>query len=768
MKQKFGRMLALALALIMLCGVLVPAYAAAVGEGEKPASAPVSGTPQPEQTPQPESEEAPEPKQEGTPGEPKEETTETPDEPKEETSETPEAPKEETSETPEAPKEETTETPEAPKEETTETPEAPKDDNTIIVPPVDGETEQPEETTEQPETTETDPQEEEYLLKIHEVLESEDPEFIAYWAKQLMEQEAFVNFLYLQSTDVRDAFLAKIAPYYTEQPTQDETADQPELLAAPPWQPSGQEYTFTFNLDGVELAYFYYNKTENAVQESPTDVLTGKNRSLTKNTKDLDGNALLLCFVKPSANHLLTSWSDSTGKKFDFYSTGVDAASSQIAKFTNLSSYIEKMKKDGYLAYFGFTMSAVYANFTCTIAAEEPTMEVTATTGLNDVEIGDKVTFTVKIKPDKTDANYDVDKVEVTNLKIGETEFSCKGLELVKNGDFYETKVEYTVTEADYAKRTVNLYVEAEITYSKALGLKDSEGVASTVETTSKVTQTANKEIAIVSNPNYVVSYDPELVLSEEVEKATKAPVCDEYLQAGEPHTVLGYKKGETVEDEDNGGTWTFSGWYLKENPSEEDQLYEKDSTYWMSTGEDGKAVNVTFYGKWTFVPNAIDFVLTKKIDGNMIDKSRKFDFEWSWTKGEESGSGTTSGSGKTEEPIGDGGKVEIKGVPIGAELTIKEVGAETNEYTVTWKYDAPNEEGTTETVTVLGSEVTVNVVQGMGDPKNPVQITCTNFRDITPDTGISMDSLPYILMLTAAGAAGILLALRRRHTYDI
>lgn len=60
MKQKFGRMLALALALMMLCGVLVPAYAAAVGEGDEPAHAPVSGTPQPEQTPQPESEEAPE------------------------------------------------------------------------------------------------------------------------------------------------------------------------------------------------------------------------------------------------------------------------------------------------------------------------------------------------------------------------------------------------------------------------------------------------------------------------------------------------------------------------------------------------------------------------------------------------------------------------------------------------------------------------------------------------------------------------------------
>ena len=737
MKQKFGRMLALALALIMLCGVLVPAYAAAVGEGEKPASAPVSGTPQPEQTPQPESEEAPEPKQEGTP----------------------EAPKEETSETPETPKEETSETPEAPKEETTETPEAPKDDNTIIVPPVDGETEQPEETTEQPET---DPQEEEYLLKIHEVLESEDPEFIAYWAKQLMEQEAFVNFLYLQSTDVRDAFLAKIAPYYTEQPTQDEAADQPELLA-PSW--GGQSYTFTFNLNNVELAYFYYDNKSDTVLNIPTDVLK-KTGSVQASKTDYNGNGVLLCFVKPSENHLLTSWSDSTGKKFDFYSTGVDAESTQIAKFKNLPSYIERMKSDGYLAYFGFTMSYVGNDFECTITANEPTMTVTATTGLNDVEIGDEVEFTVRITPGKTDDSDEILSVNITDLQINNETVQYE--ELTRDGDSFVTKVTHTVTAEDYKNRTVNLYVDAKIKYKHVLKLSDRYDQTSTVTTEAEVNKTANEVVAIVSNPNYVVSYDPELVLSEEVEKATKAPVCDEYLQAGEPHTVLGYKKGETVEDEDNGGTWTFSGWYLKENPSEEDQLYEKDSTYWMSTGEDGKAVNVTFYGKWTFVPNAIDFVLTKKIDGNMIDKSRKFDFEWSWTKGEESGSGTTSGSGKTEEPIGDGGKVEIKGVPIGAELTIKEVGAETNEYTVTWKYDAPNEEGTTETVTVLGSEVTVNVVQGMGDPKNPVQITCTNFRDITPDTGISMDSLPYILMLTAAGAAGILLALRKRHTYDI
>ena len=40
--------------------------------------------------------------------------------------------------------------------------------------------------------------------------------------------------------------------------------------------------------------------------------------------------------------------------------------------------------------------------------------------------------------------------------------------------------------------------------------------------------------------------------------------------------------------------------------------------------------------------------------------------------------------------------------------------------------------------------------------------------RDLDPDTGISLDSLPYILMLTFAGAAGIFLALRKRHNLDI
>ena len=47
-------------------------------------------------------------------------------------------------------------------------------------------------------------------------------------------------------------------------------------------------------------------------------------------------------------------------------------------------------------------------------------------------------------------------------------------------------------------------------------------------------------------------------------------------------------------------------------------------------------------------------------------------------------------------------------------------------------------------------------------------ELTFTNSMDIIPDTGISLDSLPYILLLTFAGAAGIFLALRKRHNYDI
>ena len=91
-----------------------------------------------------------------------------------------------------------------------------------------------------------------------------------------------------------------------------------------------------------------------------------------------------------------------------------------------------------------------------------------------------------------------------------------------------------------------------------------------------------------------------------------------------------------------------------------------------------------------------------------------------------------------------------------------------TTGYNTSWTYttattDEETGDVTTKQSTVSGAECTFTV---KADEYNKIE--CTNVRDIDPDTGISLDSLPYILMLTFAGAAGVFLALRKRHNYDI
>ena len=685
--------------------------------------------------------------------------------------------------TPEAPKEETSETPETPKEETSETPEAPKDDNTIIVPPVDGETEQPEETTEQPAA---DPQEEEYLLKIHEVLESDDPEFITYWAKQLMEQEAFVNFLYLQSTDVRDAFLAKIAPYYTEQPTQDEAADQPELLAAPPqWGQDTTEHKFDFELKGIDIAYiFYYDSEQPAVNELEVNTVEGGTDTVAESSRTIaqessKGQARVVFFIKPKDGYLLTEWEGGAKNYsvFDFYGINTLVEYTKIKGYPNLQDYVTAMRGKGYVGYYGFTLSSqTKTEYTSKLTGEKPTLEVTATTELDQVTPGKNAKFTVTIKPGVTSVNYNVEELgigELTINGIGKDEEGggiTYGEPTPKEDGTYTLEVYYPVTSDDFERGTVELKVEASIKYKKIFEVEDRAGTKSYITTETEVSSKADETIPIVSNPLYVVIYDPDLKLSEEVEEATKAPLSGKYYKKDEPVEIKYYDKNEVL-DEDNGGTWTFDGWYLNE---EDGVLTNKvEEPYKMVSDQ------VTFYGKWTFTPNTVDVTIGKHVVGYLGDHNKTFEFTYTIEDKDGNELRRTPDGQEVEEgskltfTLEHGGKVVFQNVPVGAVITIEEDDYSNERYTTyyqTRSLDYDKESATKSNkieYTVLPLE-TVTDEDGEVKTNNPNQILFINVKDITPDTGISMDSLPYILMLTAAGAAGILLALRRRHTYDI
>ena len=175
------------------------------------------------------------------------------------------------------------------------------------------------------------------------------------------------------------------------------------------------------------------------------------------------------------------------------------------------------------------------------------------------------------------------------------------------------------------------------------------------------------------------------------------------------------------------------------------------------ATISSGNEETLTFTN--TYSQSTVDLEITKTVKGNMVDETTAtFDFEYSYPNMPEDEENTfTLKSGETHK---------IENLPIGTEVTIKET---TTGYVTSWTYTTATEdeetgEVTTKTETVKDNSECKFIVKA--DEYN--RIECINVRDLDPDTGISLDSLPYILMLTFAGAAGIFLALRKRHNLDI
>lgn len=144
------------------------------------------------------------------------------------------------------------------------------------------------------------------------------------------------------------------------------------------------------------------------------------------------------------------------------------------------------------------------------------------------------------------------------------------------------------------------------------------------------------------------------------------------------------------------------------------------------------------------------DVTVTKDVSGNLGDRSLNFQFIATLSSGAfASGEGyTVSDDGKSVTfDLKHAESVVLKNVPLGADLTIVE---ENSGYSVTVK---------------VGETEYQN-----GDPIKVVpdmQIDFFNHLSEGIETGISLDSVPYIMMLVIAGAAFFFVMLRKRMAYE-
>lgn len=264
--------------------------------------------------------------------------------------------------------------------------------------------------------------------------------------------------------------------------------------------------------------------------------------------------------------------------------------------------------------------------------------------------------------------------------------------------------------------------------------------------------------------------------------------------------------KGYTDED---GVQWVFDGWCLEDvttgtEPGENakvisDWPYTVNKNLLTNGGND-RVVN--FYAHYRKATSNV--TITKEVKGLLGDTTNPFTFNVSITKkdGSDCSEGVTAkrDNGETVDlknnfPLKHKETVTLENVPIGATITVTEEtpgahykvsanghdGEQSGSGPVTFTYVAVANTPTTtandtgEAALMLLSMEEDTAVDADGDPMAYAAgtkvtnnaITVINRCDLMPDTGVLLDTLPYIVILAVVAGGGILLMLRKRRKND-
>lgn len=259
--------------------------------------------------------------------------------------------------------------------------------------------------------------------------------------------------------------------------------------------------------------------------------------------------------------------------------------------------------------------------------------------------------------------------------------------------------------------------------------------------------------------------------------------------------------KGYTDED---GVQWVFDGWCLEDvttgtEPGENakvisDWPYTVNKNLLTNGGND-RVVN--FYAHYRKATSNV--TITKEVKGLLGDTQKNFTFNVSITQNGAACTGVTAKKGDqtvsdlTNFTLKHNETVTLENVPIGATIKVTEVipgahykvsatgqnGEQDGDRDVTFTYVAVANTATAgnadEAELMLLSMDEDTAVDADGDAVaydsgievDNNQIIVTNHCGLLPDTGVLLDTLPYIVILAVVVGGGILLMLRKRRKND-
>lgn len=197
---------------------------------------------------------------------------------------------------------------------------------------------------------------------------------------------------------------------------------------------------------------------------------------------------------------------------------------------------------------------------------------------------------------------------------------------------------------------------------------------------------------------------------------------------------------------------YEFLGWSEDPKATETDKLYKAGDQ--IIVDETDAAAKNILYAIWK--QSTVKLTITKTVTGNFGDKSKAFQFSMQVDGGnsfELTANGTALAEGSQSDytfSLKDGENIVIEGMPVGKKIVLAETNAE--QYTVSFN----------DTV-----ETNRNYVNEKGLTAD-TEIAVVNYRYTQPDTGVFVDSLPYILIIACvAGVAALFLIRRRKKRED-
>lgn len=226
--------------------------------------------------------------------------------------------------------------------------------------------------------------------------------------------------------------------------------------------------------------------------------------------------------------------------------------------------------------------------------------------------------------------------------------------------------------------------------------------------------------------------------------------VCE--LENNATVTILDYGNAELGLPTRPG--YEFLGWSEDPKAKETDKLYKAGDQIIVDE-TDATAKNI-LYAIWK--QSTVALKITKTVTGNFGDKSKAFQFSMKVDGGNTfdlTVNGTALAKGSQSDytfNLKHGESIEINGIPVGKQIVLAETNAD--------KYGVKF--GENDMITSGPRAVTIASLTA------DTEITVENDRNTQPDTGVFVDSLPYILIIACvAGAAALFLIRRRKKRED-